>query len=253
MRRPGRDATGFRGTAGRDRYELVFLLLVVSYVLGAFLADDWPRTVTLILYLGALLLALRSSRMPEGVSTRLRWVLLLGTVAVGTAILVASGRVVDGLAAAWLAVVLLCTVLVVLRRILSHQLVTLQTIFGALSAYLLIGFMFAALYTAVAKLDTAPFFTGGQPVTGATMQYFSFITLTTTGYGDFTAAEQGGRALAAMEALFGQIFLVTLVARLVAMFGRPRQHRPGRSPTPEEAVSPATDDAGSAGTGDAAG
>ena len=51
-----------------------------------------------------------------------------------------------------------------------------------------------------------------------TFQYFSFTTLTTLGYGDFTALENSGRAVAVMEALTGQVFLATLVARLVAAF-----------------------------------
>ena len=57
------------------------------------------------------------------------------------------------------------------------------------------------------------------------------MTLTTTGYGDYTALGEGGRSMAVLEALLGQIFLVTLVARLVALFGMVRPDRPGeRSP-----------------------
>jgi len=54
------------------------------------------------------------------------------------------------------------------------------------------------------------------------------VTLTTTGYGDYTALGEGGRSMAVLEALLGQIFLVTLVARLVALFGMVRPDRPGR-------------------------
>ena len=57
----------------------------------------------------------------------------------------------------------------------------------------------------------------------ANFQYFSFTTLTTLGYGDFTAAFKGGRAVAMLEAMTGQIFLATLVAKLVATF-RPASH-----------------------------
>jgi hypothetical protein len=59
--------------------------------------------------------------------------------------------------------------------------------------------------------------------------------MTTTGYGDLTPLGNGARSLAVLEALFGQIFLVTLVARLVAMFG---QLRPGRRSGPVEADGP---------------
>src|SRR5229473_3348114 len=97
----------------------------------------------------------------------------------------------------------------------------------------------AACYAAIEHLGSAPFFAGGQPASTQTLQYFSFTTLTTLGYGDFTAAGNGGRAIAVMEALTGQVFLATLVARLVAAFrapaeqaqpviGRPRPPRPVR-------------------------
>jgi len=62
------------------------------------------------------------------------------------------------------------------------------------------------------------FFANEQMGNTQTFQYFSFTTLTTLGYGDFTALYNSGRAVAVMEALTGQIFLATLVARLVAAF-----------------------------------
>jgi hypothetical protein len=63
------------------------------------------------------------------------------------------------------------------------------------------------------------FFAQGTPGNlRSDFQYFSFTTLTTLGYGDFTAAGSGGRAVAMLEAMTGQIFLATLVAKLVASF-----------------------------------
>ena len=106
---------------------------------------------------------------------------------------------------------------------LRHRVVTTQTILGALSAYLLLGFFFAAMFTATAKLGNAPFFTNGETPDTDSIQYFAFITLTTTGYGDLTPASQPGRSFAVLDALAGQIFLVTLVARLVSVFGIERR------------------------------
>jgi hypothetical protein len=79
------------------------------------------------------------------------------------------------------------------------------------------------MFTAVARLTTTPLFTDGSPADSATIQYFAFITLTTTGYGDLTPAGQSGRSLAVLDALAGQIFLVTPVARLVSMLGTERR------------------------------
>jgi hypothetical protein len=113
-------------------------------------------------------------------------------------------------------------VVVIVRQILSFATVTAQSIFGAISAYMIIGLMFAAFYAAIAKLSGGHFFAGNRPGNSETFQYFSFTTLTTLGYGDFTAAGNNGRAIAVIEALTGQVFLATLVARLVAAFRGPR-------------------------------
>ena len=112
-----------------------------------------------------------------------------------------------------------------MRRVLARPTVTIQSIYGALSAYLIIGMMFAAFYAAIYRLGGGSFF--AQHVSGdnntQSFQYFSFTTLTTLGYGDLTAAANGGRAVAVMEALTGQVFLATLVARLVAAFRAPAE------------------------------
>jgi len=117
--------------------------------------------------------------------------------------------------------VLLFAAVIIVSRVLSFGTVTIQSIYGALSAYLIIGLMFAAFYAAIYHLGGHAFFANGQPNTTQTFQYFSFTTLTTLGYGDFTALQNGARAIAVLEALTGQIFLATLVARLVAAYRGP--------------------------------
>jgi hypothetical protein len=106
----------------------------------------------------------------------------------------------------------------VVRRVLAKRTVTIQSIYGALSAYIIIGLMFASSFAAVDHLSTTDFFANNEPANTQTFQYFSFTTLTTLGYGDFTAGENGGRSIAVLEALTGQVFLATLVARLVAAY-----------------------------------
>jgi hypothetical protein len=237
----GRKDGGLRAAGGTaepppDRYGMVFTLLLTSFVAAAVLTNRPARIVTLILYAGALLLALRIAHFPHRVARRLRWGLLGGSALVAALAFVVSGRLFEGLAALWTAAILLLTVFVMVGRVLRHRVVTMQTVFGALSAYLLIGFFFAALFTAAAKLTTAPLFADGEPADSSAIQYFAFITLTTTGYGDLTPAGQPGRSLAVLEALAGQIFLVTLVARLVSVFGIERSTRsaPPRSSSSDE-------------------
>lgn len=221
-------------------YLLVLALLVVGYLVSALAAGSWVSVLTLLVYVAALALAIHAARLAGPQVWGLRMVLAVGSTATLLVLLIAPGNAVRGAAALWLALVLGATVVLVVRHVLRHQVVTLQTIAGALSAYLLIGMMFAEIYTAMSRLGTVPFFVGSQPADPTTVQYFSFTTLTTLGYGDFTAASNPGRAVAVLEALIGQVFLATLVARLVSSFvpRAPRAaadgERPDRGPTPPQ-------------------
>jgi hypothetical protein len=147
-------------------------------------------------------------------------VALAGTAAaVAAALTRTSGG--EGAADIWKGLILLVTAVLIVRRVLARPTVTIQSIYGALSAYLIIGLMYAAFYAAIRHLGSGDFFASHHPASTQTLQYFSFTTLTTLGYGDFTAAGNPGRALAVVEALTGQVFLATLVARLVAGFRAP--------------------------------
>jgi hypothetical protein len=144
---------------------------------------------------------------------------VLGTLATA----LSRDRTVHGVTALWMAALLLFAIANVLWRVVVRQrVVTLETIFGALSGYLLIGFTYAALLSAVSQFQHGPLFAHGQPANPATIQYFAFVTMTTTGYGDVVPAGEPARTLAVVDALTGQIFLVTLVARLVSIFGTSR-------------------------------
>ncbi|MFI6763688.1 ion channel [Micromonospora sp. NPDC050417] len=212
-------------TLPSDRYGSVLLLLLASFVLSAFLPQGRIQILPLVLYLAALTLALGRAH-PLGMgSRRFWWAISVPSAAAVAVNITVHHRAASGVVSLWLAVILALTIVVVVRQILAHQVVTMQTIFGALSAYLLIGFLFAALFSAVGHLQTAPLFSDGRPATGATIQYFSFVTMTTVGYGDFAADGEPARTLAVLDALTGQIFLITLVARLVSLFGSPFRNR----------------------------
>jgi hypothetical protein len=108
------------------------------------------------------------------------------------------------------------------RELLADRRITMQTLYGALCMYLLLGLAFAFTYNAIEDLGGQAFFSGGRDGHPADYLYYSFTTLTTTGYGDFTAATGFGRGLSMIEALAGQIYLVTVVALLVSNLGRTR-------------------------------
>lgn len=98
--------------------------------------------------------------------------------------------------------------------------ITVQTMFGVLCLYLLIGIFFGTCYATIETLGNEEFFTDRVAETSDFL-YFSFATLTTVGYGDLIAATNLGRSLAITEALMGQIYLVTVVALIVGNL-RPR-------------------------------
>lgn len=205
-------------------YGLLLLLLIGTYLLSAFTKGPWINSIQIVAFVAMLLIAMRNALIARWIARLMTATFLMGSaIALGLAIARPSSIAV-GVAQLWTGVVLLAAVAVIVRRVLASTTVTLQSIYGALSAYMIIGLMFAAFYGAMNSLGSGAFFANGQPGDTRTFQYFSFATLTTLGYGDFTAVKDAGRAVAVMEAMIGQIFLATLVARLVSAF-RPSDPR----------------------------
>jgi hypothetical protein len=124
--------------------------------------------------------------------------------------------------AAWSAILLLAPV-AILRKIqkeFAGEGVDLEVVLGALCAYLYIGAYFAFLYDAIAILSKSPFFAQPGSENKLNYLYFSFVTLTTTGYGDISPAFGPGRMIAVIEAIIGQLYLVSVVALVVSAFGK---------------------------------
>lgn len=94
--------------------------------------------------------------------------------------------------------------------------VNAQSVTGAICVYLLLGLAFTFVYGALAAFDSGPLFVQGTDGTLALRLYYSYITLTTVGYGDYTLVSNFGHMLAIIEALAGQLYLVTVVALLVS-------------------------------------
>lgn len=204
------------------RYGALLIVLIASYLMSALIRARWIEAVQVVLFTVAVLLALRSASIPR---RAVRLVLIAAVVGLpimfALSFITATGDAGSGTADIWTALVLLAAAVMIVRRVLSFGTVTLQSIFGAISAYLVLGFMFAAIFAAMYHFRGETFFRPGERGSTQTFQYFSYTTLTTLGYGDFTAQYNSGQAVAVLEALTGQIFLATLVARLVAAFRAP--------------------------------
>jgi hypothetical protein len=203
------------------RYGLLLLLLILTYLLSAFTSGAWVGLIQIVLFVTVAILTLRASRVRQ---RNVRLIIGIGLLISALAAWLALSRVSQvgsGFANIWTGLILLLTVVIIVRHVLTTGTVTVQSIYGAVSAYLILGLMFAAFYAAMYHLGGGMFFAHGRPGTTQTFQYFSFTTLTTLGYGDFTAAQSSGQGVAVIEALTGQVFLATLVARLVASFRGP--------------------------------
>ena len=113
------------------------------------------------------------------------------------------------------------------RRILVRETrIDIETLAGTIDIYVLFGMFFAALYATIEQFTSTAFFAQATQATANTFTYFSFVTLATLGYGDLTPATDLGRSLVVFEAMLGQIFLVTVIARVVAMLGTAPLRRP---------------------------
>jgi hypothetical protein len=112
------------------------------------------------------------------------------------------------------------TLPVTLSRVLQHRRITHETVLGALCSYVLLGLLFAFCYLAVDSLRDAPFFVQPGPHVQSEFLYFSFVSLTTLGFGDLSPAVGLPLALRVVEALLGLVFLVTVVAGLVTLWVR---------------------------------
>jgi len=142
----------------------------------------------------------------------------VGFVLAGIQALAGSGSVVGIVALVSVAFVVL-TCVVVSLGVFDPRAVNAQSVVGAICIYVLIGMLFTYLYGAVAALGDGAFFAQGTDGTLSVRLYFSYVTLATLGYGDYTPAGDLGHTLAILEALLGQLYLVTVVAVLVSRLG----------------------------------
>jgi hypothetical protein len=211
------------------RFGIVLLLILatVTFTLAA-PSGDGARFVAVLLQAAVLVAAVISSRARS-------WVILLtviaatvGIVGAGAA-LFGTGRFGNSSAGviALLYVVLTPVALTfgVMRQFRETESVTLQTMFGVLCLYLLIGLIFGVAYGTVSDLSDTSFFNPPGSYHRDDFLYFSYTTLSTVGYGDLVAATNLGRSLAITEALVGQLYLVTVVAVIISNL---EAVRPGR-------------------------
>ena len=203
----------------RDDFGLALLLIIATVVIISLGQGAVGQFVGVALSGFTLLFVLHTS----GARRRpFRGAAIIVTIAVAGAAAALFFGIQNGAAAASLIGLLLAFVapLVILRRILASPVITVRLVLGALAIYLLLGLAYAYLYPLIAVVTNTPFFLQTSSPADIDYMYFSYVTLTTVGYGDFTAASSAGRMIAVSEALTGQLYLVSAVALLVGNIGR---------------------------------
>jgi hypothetical protein len=202
------------------RYGVVFLIVLVLLVFEIAVSDaDWARAIDIALAGAALSVTVATSR--ERGEVRRRRAIIVGVVALAVVIAVASGLL--SIAVTFLVFTFLLALVPVglvggLSRLVRTRGVTAQVVAGALAIYLLIGLLFASLIAFVGAVETGSYFKQAASVPNGVRVYYSFTVLTTTGFGDYTAATPVGHALSVLEMLTGQLYLVTVIGIVVGNF-----------------------------------
>jgi hypothetical protein len=205
------------------------VLLIVSYFVAAVAGDSpYGRPILLVVLAATTWLALRASQVERRL---LRYAMaLIPVVTLGAVVLGAFGsedlsQAVAGMLTALLVVV---APVAIVKRLATHLVVNMNTFYGAICVYLLIAMFFASVFALVGVLSGDPFFAQIQtPEKPGTIDflYFSLTTITTVGYGDLTAAGSVGRMLAVLEAVLGQLYLITVVSLVVQNLGQARRKK----------------------------
>jgi len=202
-------------------YGFVLILIAIVFVFTAVASDgNWADSTLLVLQAVTLAAALYTAgfaRADSVVSVAL--VALAGICAV--ALVLFGGTVLEALVGILSGLITLATIVIVGIGIVDQGEPNIQSVTGAVCVYILFGLTFLFLYSVIAALGSGDFFAQGTDGTRSLRFYFSYITLATVGYGDYTAASDLGRTLAVVEALLGQLYLVTVLAAFVAR-ARPR-------------------------------
>jgi hypothetical protein len=207
----------------RDEFGLVLILVLTTYVLTSLLSNrGWSAVMLTLATSATSIVALTSSHARPRLVRTAVW---LSALTVGLAVIAAGSdeHTFLNLASAVQISLLAVAMGAVLIRVVSTAEVGSRTILGALSVYAVLGILFTFLYGTIERVQSGAFFEGVPRPDGSDFIFFSYTTLTTTGYGNLVPGGQPGRMIAGFEMMLGQIFLVTLVAGLVSLW------RPGEA------------------------
>jgi hypothetical protein len=208
--------TRIQGRVPGYRFGGVFILLLLTYVYLASAPSTgrWVPVVGMALMGTTLLAAILAARSGK-VAFYVTLIVLLGGFVTVILTLLGDYSSEEGIAYGITALLVLAAPVAIVRGVIQRGVIDGRTILAALSIYVLAGMLWAFVELTIQAASSHPFFAQTGKGSTSDFLYFSFVTLTTVGYGDLTAVGGFERALAVLEAMFGQIYLVTVVAVLI--------------------------------------
>jgi hypothetical protein len=215
-RRPIRQLA--RAMVSTDSYGSVLLLILFTYGFSVTVTATWAASLVITVQIATVWAVLHVSRARRSVRRIASVLLLISALAAAINLFVGKETIGEGAVALMSAVLYLIAPVSIARSLLYRRAVDVQTVLGAIDIYLLVGMLFAFLYRFLGVAQPSLFF--GLKGEGNLPQdlFFSFTTLTTTGYGNLVPAGNPGQTFAVAEMLIGQLFLVTAVAKVISAF-----------------------------------
>lgn len=216
-RRTVRDTPTERRSVWQSGYWLVLVLLLISYVFCASQSSPSTSLLALLVQLVTVAVTLWVARVRTSI-LRIGWISLVCVALAAAAVQIASfeGRTL----AIVLSIASTLAYLFAPMAIVAHQarkvLVDGQTLLASIAAYVMVGMFFTFVYNLLALVTAAPLFGEGTVDSLTSQLFFSFTTLTTTGYGNLVPVGAFVQSVAIIEAIAGQLFLVIAVARVVS-------------------------------------
>jgi hypothetical protein len=204
-----------------DKFGLVLIACIVTFtLLIARNSSEWDTLTGSLPVLFTVIFTINAASPGRGLRLA-----ALGCISVAIIVGAISAAHTEthlyGISMIFTALALAACIIAVLARMAQHSEVTVHTVLAVLSAYVMLGLFFAFLDSGFGHI-TGMFFAQPGAHSQSDYAYLSYITLTTVGFGDLTPGPGWARSLIITEALIGQIFLVTLVARMVSLYGTER-------------------------------
>jgi voltage-gated potassium channel len=197
-------------------YGLVLGLIIIVFIFTSVAPNtSWADSTLVLLESLTLVVALWTSGIAQTNSK-----LSIGLVTLATlfalALLIFGGTFFRSVVLVLAGLLTVATIAAIALGIVDQGEANVKAVTGAVCVYILIGLLFVYIYGVIAVAGSGDFFAQGTDGTRSLRLYFSYVTLATLGYGDYTPAHELGRTLSVVEALFGQLYLVTVVAVLVS-------------------------------------